>query len=209
MSLHFWRTSQKAATVENHSWVNHDRRSVWRRRLLIIRHRKHRTRPRSKLSNSSTPNCRRSPWKVSQSSSMMIRICTNGMVRTLTCHCFPLILLSLSLVGIFGPPDTLYEGGYFKADMEFPTTYPFAPPKVSSSPTDWQVRSTRYLGKGKYQVSCSSLFLGWLIHSDWHARQSILIVIGFECQSNRALDSSIFSDVVVGWQHEYLSSERS
>ncbi|CAF5006355.1 unnamed protein product, partial [Rotaria magnacalcarata] len=32
--------------------------------------------------------------------------------------------------GIFGPPDTLYEGGYFKADMEFPTTYPFAPPKV-------------------------------------------------------------------------------
>jgi ubiquitin-conjugating enzyme E2 R len=35
------------------------------------------------------------------------------------------------LVGIFGPPDTLYEGGYFKADMEFPTTYPFAPPKVN------------------------------------------------------------------------------
>lgn len=33
-------------------------------------------------------------------------------------------------VGIFGPPDTLYEGGYFKADMEFPTTYPFSPPKV-------------------------------------------------------------------------------
>ncbi|CAF0880011.1 unnamed protein product [Adineta steineri] len=33
-------------------------------------------------------------------------------------------------VGIFGPPETLYEGGYFKADMEFPTTYPFAPPKV-------------------------------------------------------------------------------
>jgi ubiquitin-conjugating enzyme E2 R len=33
-------------------------------------------------------------------------------------------------VGIFGPPDTLYEGGYFKADMEFPNTYPFAPPKV-------------------------------------------------------------------------------
>lgn len=37
------------------------------------------------------------------------------------------------LVGIFGPPDTLYEGGYFKADMEFPTTYPFAPPKVNKS----------------------------------------------------------------------------
>lgn len=33
-------------------------------------------------------------------------------------------------VGIFGPPDTLYEGGYFKAVMEFPVTYPFEPPKV-------------------------------------------------------------------------------
>ena len=46
-----------------------------------------------------------------------------------------LILFKISsffflLVGIFGPPDTLYEGGYFKADMEFPTTYPFSPPKV-------------------------------------------------------------------------------
>lgn len=34
------------------------------------------------------------------------------------------------LVGIFGPPDTLYAGGYFKALMEFPSTYPFEPPKV-------------------------------------------------------------------------------
>jgi len=33
-------------------------------------------------------------------------------------------------VGIFGPPETLYAGGYFKADMEFPSSYPFAPPKV-------------------------------------------------------------------------------
>lgn len=33
-------------------------------------------------------------------------------------------------VGIFGPPNTLYSGGYFKADMEFPPSYPFEPPKV-------------------------------------------------------------------------------
>ncbi|KAI6214157.1 hypothetical protein M3Y94_00235400 [Aphelenchoides besseyi] len=31
-------------------------------------------------------------------------------------------------VGLFGPPDTLYQGGYFKAILQFPTNYPFAPP---------------------------------------------------------------------------------
>ena len=29
------------------------------------------------------------------------------------------------LVVIFGPPKTLYEGGYFKAEMTFPTDYPY------------------------------------------------------------------------------------
>lgn len=31
-------------------------------------------------------------------------------------------------VAIFGPPDTLYQGGYFKAEMKFPYDYPYAPP---------------------------------------------------------------------------------
>uniref|UniRef100_A0A023F2W1 Putative ubiquitin-conjugating enzyme e2 r2-like protein n=1 Tax=Triatoma infestans TaxID=30076 RepID=A0A023F2W1_TRIIF len=31
-------------------------------------------------------------------------------------------------VSIFGPPDTLYEGGYFKARMKFPLDYPYSPP---------------------------------------------------------------------------------
>ena len=33
-------------------------------------------------------------------------------------------------VCIFGPPDTILQGGYFKAHMEFPEDYPFSPPKV-------------------------------------------------------------------------------
>lgn len=33
-------------------------------------------------------------------------------------------------VGIFGPPETLYAGGYFKASLEFPVDYPFNPPKM-------------------------------------------------------------------------------
>jgi len=33
-------------------------------------------------------------------------------------------------VAIFGPPETLYEGGYFKALMKFPVDYPYSPPSV-------------------------------------------------------------------------------
>ena len=29
------------------------------------------------------------------------------------------------MVVIFGPPKTLYEGGYFKAEMTFPPDYPY------------------------------------------------------------------------------------
>jgi ubiquitin-conjugating enzyme E2 R len=33
-------------------------------------------------------------------------------------------------VAIFGPPQTLYEGGYFKAAMKFPNDYPYSPPTM-------------------------------------------------------------------------------
>ncbi|CAB1354163.1 unnamed protein product [Coregonus sp. 'balchen'] len=31
-------------------------------------------------------------------------------------------------VAIFGPPNTLYEGGYFKSHIKFPIDYPYSPP---------------------------------------------------------------------------------
>lgn len=34
-------------------------------------------------------------------------------------------------VAIFGPPGTLYQGGYFKASMVFPMDYPYSPPSIS------------------------------------------------------------------------------
>lgn len=33
-------------------------------------------------------------------------------------------------VALFGPPDTLYEGGYFKAHVKFPADYPYSPPSI-------------------------------------------------------------------------------
>lgn len=33
-------------------------------------------------------------------------------------------------VAIFGPPDTLYQGGYFKAQLKFPPDYPYSPPSM-------------------------------------------------------------------------------
>merc|ERR1712168_1456870 len=33
-------------------------------------------------------------------------------------------------VALFGPPDTLYQGGYFKANLKFPSDYPYNPPSV-------------------------------------------------------------------------------
>jgi len=33
-------------------------------------------------------------------------------------------------VGIFGPPDTIYQGGYFKAELRFPNDYPLSPPTL-------------------------------------------------------------------------------
>ena len=40
-------------------------------------------------------------------------------------------------VAIFGPPQTLYEGGYFKALMKFPNDYPYSPPTMKFLTKVW------------------------------------------------------------------------
>eukprot|EP00127_Corallochytrium_limacisporum_P000384 Clim_evm79s11 gene=Clim_evmTU79s11 len=40
-------------------------------------------------------------------------------------------------VMIIGPPDTLYEGGFFKAHMTFPKDYPLRPPKLRFTSEIW------------------------------------------------------------------------
>jgi len=39
--------------------------------------------------------------------------------------------------GIFGPPGTMYQGGYFKAIMNFPKDYPYSPPNFIFKTKMW------------------------------------------------------------------------
>ena len=38
---------------------------------------------------------------------------------------------------IIGPPDTLYEGGFFNAKLEFPADFPNAPPVMTFKTRIW------------------------------------------------------------------------
>ncbi|XP_039159818.1 ubiquitin-conjugating enzyme E2 14 isoform X2 [Eucalyptus grandis] len=40
-------------------------------------------------------------------------------------------------VSVIGPPDTLYEGGFFSAIMSFPPNYPVSPPTVRFTSEMW------------------------------------------------------------------------
>ncbi|XP_028396461.1 ubiquitin-conjugating enzyme E2 G1-like [Dendronephthya gigantea] len=40
-------------------------------------------------------------------------------------------------VTIFGPPDTFYEGGFFRAELYFPKEYPQKPPKMKFTSDIW------------------------------------------------------------------------
>jgi len=40
-------------------------------------------------------------------------------------------------VFIVGPPDTLFDGGFFKAKLEFPTDYPLMPPTMTFTSPVW------------------------------------------------------------------------
>mmetsp|Transcript_1227 Transcript_1227/g.4669 ORF Transcript_1227/g.4669 Transcript_1227/m.4669 type:complete len:167 (-) Transcript_1227:262-762(-) len=40
-------------------------------------------------------------------------------------------------ITVMGPPDTIYEGGFFTANMSFPTDYPNKPPSVKFVSEVW------------------------------------------------------------------------
>ena len=42
-------------------------------------------------------------------------------------------------VTVLGPPDTLYEGGFFNAVLKFPKDYPQSPPEMRFTSEMWWV----------------------------------------------------------------------
>ncbi|PSN44871.1 hypothetical protein C0J52_10301 [Blattella germanica] len=44
---------------------------------------------------------------------------------------------------IIGPPDTLYEGGFFKAHLHFPKEYPLRPPRMKFITEIWHPNSQK------------------------------------------------------------------
>ena len=44
---------------------------------------------------------------------------------------------------IIGPPDTVYEGGFFKAHLTFPKEYPNRPPKMKMISEMWHPKSNK------------------------------------------------------------------
>ncbi|KAH0928503.1 hypothetical protein HID58_014230 [Brassica napus] len=55
-------------------------------------------------------------------------------------------------VSIMGPPDTLYEGGFFNAIMTFPQDYPNKPPTVKFTSEVWHPNGAFY-SDGKVCIS--------------------------------------------------------
>jgi ubiquitin-conjugating enzyme E2 G1 len=46
---------------------------------------------------------------------------------------------------LLGPPDTLYEGGFFNCKLTFPKDYPLRPPKMKFITEIWHPNSNAFL----------------------------------------------------------------
>lgn len=51
-------------------------------------------------------------------------------------------------VTILGPPDTLYEGGFFNAVMKFPRDYPQSPPECRFTSEMWHPNGVAWGTRG-------------------------------------------------------------
>merc|ERR1711966_218132 len=83
------------------------------------------------------------------------------------------------MVGIFGPPDTIYTGGYFKAKLKFPETYPMEPPEMKMTPTLWH---PNIFENGKLCISIlhppgDDPTSGELASERWNPTQSVSTVL--------------------------------
>ena len=73
---------------------------------------------------------------------------------------------------IIGPPDTLYEGGFFKCHLLFPKEYPLKPPELRILTEIWHPNIDK---NGKVCIS--------ILHEPGKLWRSTKIILGFFCNS--------------------------
>merc|ERR1712093_507040 len=83
------------------------------------------------------------------------------------------------IVGMFGPPDTIYQGAYFKAKMKFPETYPMDPPSMVMMQPMWH---PNIYSDGKLCISIlhppgDDPHSGELAAERWNPTQSVTTVL--------------------------------
>lgn len=82
-------------------------------------------------------------------------------------------------VAIFGPPDTLYMGGYFKARMKFPNDYPYSPPSIRFLTKVWHpnVYENGDLCISILHPPVDDLYSGELPCERWNPTQSVRTIL--------------------------------
>jgi ubiquitin-conjugating enzyme E2 Z len=71
---------------------------------------------------------------------------------------------------IIGPPETPYSGGFYLFEFDFPTNYPFAPPKVNYLTNNGEIRFNPNLYKnGKVCISILNTWSG----DQWSSCQTL------------------------------------
>lgn len=83
------------------------------------------------------------------------------------------------IVAIFGPPSTIYAGGYFKALIKFPGDYPFSPPTFRFTTKMWH---PNIYENGEVCISIlhpptNTIQGGELPQERWNPTQSVRTVI--------------------------------
>merc|ERR1712100_80986 len=83
------------------------------------------------------------------------------------------------IVGLFGAPGTIYEGGYFKARMKFPETYPMDPPTMVMMQPMWH---PNIYEDGRLCISIlhppgDDAMSGELASERWNPTQSVTTVL--------------------------------
>ncbi|EDV21020.1 Ubiquitin-conjugating enzyme E2 R2 [Trichoplax sp. H2] len=116
-------------------------------------------------------------------------------------------------VAIFGPPDTLYEGGYFKARLIFPNDYPYSPPQFRFTTKLWHpnVYESGELCISILHPPVDDPFSGELPSERWNPTQNVrtilLSVISLLNEPNTSSPANVDASVMFRRWRESLDKE--